>query len=176
MNWKSLQPVLAYGLLAGAVLAGLWLVSLAPLVLGWGRELIAAAIAIVAMAIGVRIAQGRTEKPVAGDSLFPRSESPIAAPRPVVTAPTSSASTMTVAIELSPRETDVLQLLDRGLSNKEMARELKLSENTIKTHLANLYAKLDATRRTGALAAARRAGLLNGSGAPNSSTREANHP
>jgi len=53
---------------------------------------------------------------------------------------------------------DKPHLLARGLSNKELARELSVSGNTIKTHLANLYAKLGVSRRTQALAVARTLG------------------
>lgn len=55
---------------------------------------------------------------------------------------------------LSQRELEVLQLLADGQSNKEMACRLSLSPNTIKTHLANLYGKLDANRRTQAVSKA----------------------
>ena len=61
---------------------------------------------------------------------------------------------------LSSRELDVLRLLAKGQSNKEMARVLHLSPNTVKTHLANLYAKLDASRRTQAIAKARALSII----------------
>ena len=61
---------------------------------------------------------------------------------------------------LSTRELEVLRLLASGQSNKEMARVLHLSPNTVKTHLANLYAKLDASRRTQAIAKARALAII----------------
>ncbi len=63
------------------------------------------------------------------------------------------------AAELSLREREVLQHLAKGLSNKEIARALSVSENTVKTHLANVYAKLGVGRRVEALKAARERGL-----------------
>ncbi|CAN7503571.1 LuxR C-terminal-related transcriptional regulator [Agrobacterium tumefaciens] len=48
---------------------------------------------------------------------------------------------------LSGRETTVLKLLSEGRSNKEMARDLGLSEATVKFHLKNIYAKLGVSRR-----------------------------
>lgn len=61
---------------------------------------------------------------------------------------------------LSPREREVLGLLAEGLSNREIARRTFLSEATVKTHLAHVYAKLDVEGRTAAVARARSAGLL----------------
>lgn len=62
---------------------------------------------------------------------------------------------------LSDREAEVLALLAQGLSNREMAERLFVSENTIKKHLANLYLKLDVQRRTQALSVARQRGLIS---------------
>ena len=61
---------------------------------------------------------------------------------------------------LSQRELDVLQLLAKGLSNEEIAGQLFVSQNTVKTHLSNLYFKLDVKRRTQAVEKARLIGLL----------------
>ena len=61
---------------------------------------------------------------------------------------------------LTPREGDVLPLLAQGYSNKEIARSLGVSPDTIKDHLARLYAKLDARDRTDAVGRARALGLI----------------
>ena len=61
---------------------------------------------------------------------------------------------------LTPREGDVLPLLAQGYSNKEIARSLGVSPDTIKDHLARLYAKLDARDRTDAVSRARALGLI----------------
>ena len=55
------------------------------------------------------------------------------------------------ALELSRREYEVLQKISEGLSNKEIAEKLFLSESTIKTHVSNLLLKLNAKRRTQAV-------------------------
>jgi len=59
------------------------------------------------------------------------------------------------ALGISPRELVVLKELAAGRSNKEIARRLEVSPNTVKTHLARLYEKLGAERRTDAVNRAR---------------------
>ena len=54
-------------------------------------------------------------------------------------------------LELSTREYEVLQQISEGLSNKEIAEKLFLSESTIKTHVSNILVKLNAKRRTQAV-------------------------
>ena len=61
---------------------------------------------------------------------------------------------------LTPREREVLALVGRGMSNKRIARELELSEKTVKTHVANVLHKLGATDRTQAAVYAVRTGLI----------------
>ena len=56
---------------------------------------------------------------------------------------------------LTGQEMRVLERLAAGQSNKEIARTLGLSPNTVKTHLANLFAKLEVARRTQAIGKAR---------------------
>jgi DNA-binding CsgD family transcriptional regulator len=61
---------------------------------------------------------------------------------------------------VSERELEVLQLLAAGRSNKEIARQLDVSPNTIKTHVAKLLEKLEARRRTEAISRARELGMI----------------
>jgi DNA-binding NarL/FixJ family response regulator len=61
-------------------------------------------------------------------------------------------------VHLSPREVEVLQLLARGLSNSEIADELSISVNTVRTHLQALSSKLNVSGRAGLTAAAWRHG------------------
>jgi len=50
--------------------------------------------------------------------------------------------------ELTPREMEVLQLIARGLSNKELAHKLTISEKTVKSHLSSIFSKLHLSDRT----------------------------
>ena len=65
-----------------------------------------------------------------------------------------------VLAELTPREREVLTLVGRGLSNTEIADELILSPLTAKTHVARLFAKLDARDRAQLVVIAYESGLI----------------
>ncbi len=66
----------------------------------------------------------------------------------------------TAAEELTERELRILRMMQAGLSNRELAQRLFLSEATVKWHLHNIYAKLGVRSRTGALARAQRMAVL----------------
>ncbi len=61
---------------------------------------------------------------------------------------------------MSRRELEVLQLMAEGLSNQEIAKQLFVSLNTIKTHSSNIFGKMDVQRRTQAIEKAKRLGLI----------------
>ena len=62
--------------------------------------------------------------------------------------------------DLSTRELEVLQLIAKGLSNQEIASALYVSVNTIKTHITNLFYKLEVTRRTQAVEKAKKLSII----------------
>jgi len=64
------------------------------------------------------------------------------------------------SLGLTARECEVLEQLADGHSNKEIARALGISPNTVKTHVARLYDKLEVQRRTQAIHKARRLSLI----------------
>lgn len=64
------------------------------------------------------------------------------------------------ALGLSLRELEVLALVAQGQSNKLIARELEISPNTVKTHLARLHDKLNVASRTQAVSRARELDIL----------------
>ncbi len=61
---------------------------------------------------------------------------------------------------ISKRELDVLNLMAMGLSNEEIAKELFVSLNTVKTHSSNIFTKLDVKRRTQATEKAKRLNII----------------
>lgn len=67
---------------------------------------------------------------------------------------------VTPSSRLTPRELEVLAAVARGLSNREVARELFLSEATVKSHLVQVFDKLGVRSRTAAVAQARARGMI----------------
>ena len=78
---------------------------------------------------------------------------PVRQPQPARQAPPPAA--------LTSRETEVLRRLSQGLTLAEVGKELTLSVNTVKTHVKNVYARLDVSSRIAAVDAARRMGILD---------------
>ncbi len=93
-----------------------------------------------------------------------------AAPRPDAAAPPPPAAATslpereaaTASMALTPKEREVLELLARNLSNKEIGRVLQVGEETVKWHVKNLFAKLDVGARKQVVQRARLLGLLAG--------------
>lgn len=135
--WK---PALLYGaLLAVGALALQWL-DYARMVRAHAGDLalflVALGFLLVGLYIGARV---------------------IAPPRP---APFDGNPKALEALGISPREREVLEEIAAGRSNKEIARRLGVSPNTVKTHVAHLFEKLEAKRRTDAIARARELGIV----------------
>jgi len=136
-----LKRIAAYGAaLATGALALQWLDYDQ---LAWSRpgEIYMALIAVAFLGLGVFV----------GMRLF-------APPRP---APFQGNPKAVASLGISPRELVVLQELADGRSNKEIARRLEVSPNTVKTHLTRLYEKLGAVRRTDAIKRARELGIIS---------------
>jgi len=63
-------------------------------------------------------------------------------------------------LSITPREMEILELIAQGLSNREIAEKLCVSENTVKTHSSRVFDKLGARRRTQAVQRGKEFGLL----------------
>ena len=136
---KSLGRALGYGLFLAGGTALLQLLDYQSLVRDNVRDLYIALIAAAFLAGGVAL----------GMRL-------VARPRPV---PPGNPQAQAI-LGISDREVEVLRLLAAGQSNKEIARVLGISPNTVKTHVTRLYEKLEAKRRTDAVARAQALGIL----------------
>jgi DNA-binding NarL/FixJ family response regulator len=62
---------------------------------------------------------------------------------------------------LTPRETEILELMAEGLPNKSIAGRLSISQRTVTTHVANIYAKLHVNNRVSAIQEAMRRRILD---------------
>jgi DNA-binding CsgD family transcriptional regulator len=140
MPAPALKRIAAYGVLLAAGTFALQWLDYQRLVRSHVGELYGFLIAAGFLALGVAIGMRLLARPApaAGDG-NPRAQA---------------------ALGISPRELAVLQQLAAGRSNKEIAAALHVSPNTVKTHVARLLEKLDASRRTEAIARARELGLL----------------
>jgi DNA-binding NarL/FixJ family response regulator len=94
-------------------------------------------------------------------------------PRPVMQQSNPSLSGHGRVDGLTERQLEVLRLLEQGKSNKEIARDLRLSEGTIKIHLAAVFRALNVRNRTEAVLAAQRLQTTAGLSAANAAARAA---
>lgn len=157
-----------YGVCGGLLIIAMRVVEYRFLVVEHSFEiyaaLIAAAFAAVGIWLGRQIVQVRTVctvRSVRGvhtvrvpeDPTVPRPEAPGERPFAPDTARIAT-------LGITPRELEVLSLIAEGLSNREMAARLFVSENTIKTHTSRVFDKLGASRRTQAVQLAKSQRLI----------------
>jgi two-component system, NarL family, response regulator LiaR len=140
------RHILLYGLGGGILVVLLKLIEFRYLVVERSVEiyggLIAAVFAGVGIWLGLRLTRART---TVVETVVVR-EVPVAASGPFV----RDARTVE-ALGVTPRELEILELIAAGLSNKEIAERIFVSENTVKTHSRRLFDKLGAKRRTQAV-------------------------
>ena len=146
-----MKTVLLYGLLGGVLIALLKLVEYRYLVLEHSLEVYGGIVALVFAAVGLWLGRKLTRERVVTQTVR------VEIPR---TGPFVRDQARVDALGITPRELDILEALAAGLSNKEIAERLFVSENTVKTHAARLFSKLDARRRTQAVQLAKEAGLI----------------
>ena len=147
------KTVLLYGLLAGVLIALLKLVEYRYLVIEHSLELYGGIVALVFAVVGIWLGQKLTRERVVSREV--RVEVPVVRSGPFV-----RDQAKVEELGLTPRELDILEAVAVGLSNKEIAERLFVSENTVKTHAARLFSKLSARRRTQAVQLAKEAGLI----------------
>jgi DNA-binding NarL/FixJ family response regulator len=135
-------------------------------------------IGVVLLADDERPAASLRTLPLIGWGLVPRDTSPaelqaavIAVGQGLVVLPPAIAARLlvqrpteaTIDADMEPltsRELEVLELMGRGLPNKQIARSLQISEHTVKFHISSIFAKLRAASRTDAVGRAARQGLI----------------
>jgi DNA-binding NarL/FixJ family response regulator len=112
--------------------------------------------ALDAGAVGYLLKDAEPDELIRGVRAAARGESPLA---PKAAHALIRARTETKAVELSERESEVLRCVAKGLPNKQIARQLGISEKTVKAHLTSIYQRLGVSDRTQAALWAQRHGV-----------------
>ena len=147
------KTVLVYGILGGLLIAALNLIEYRFLILEHSLEIYGGLVAAVFSALGIWLGLKLTrtretvvvrevQVPVHVSGPFVRNEKQVQ------------------QLGITPRELEILEALASGLSNREIAGRLNVSENTVKTHTSRVFDKLSARRRTQAVQRAKEAQLI----------------
>jgi DNA-binding CsgD family transcriptional regulator len=153
------RHVLIFGLVGGVLVATLQYTEYRFVIISHSVELYGALIAILFAAFGIWLGLRITRRRETIRETVVVKEVPVLvqAPAPQPFAP-NTARQQTLGI--TPRELEILTLVARGLSNREIATQIFVSENTVKTHCARVFDKLGAARRTQAVQRGKELGLL----------------
>ena len=136
------RQILLYGLIGGLLIAALKWSEYRFLVIEHSIEIYAGLIAAMFAALGIWLGlklTSRQERVVIKDAPAPTGE------------PFAADHQKREALGITPRELEILELIAQGMSNREIAEKLFVSENTVKTHSSRVFDKLGAKRRTQAV-------------------------
>jgi DNA-binding CsgD family transcriptional regulator len=145
------KHILIYGLLGGVLITLLKVIEYRYLVIEHSIEIYGGLVAAVFAALGIWLGLKLTrptetivvrEVEVPAPSTFVRNDARLE------------------ALGITPRELEILGLIAAGLSNREIAERIFVSENTVKTHANRLFDKLNAKRRTQAVQVGKELGLI----------------
>ena len=136
--WKH---VLLYGLVGGVLIAGLKAIEYRWLIVEHSLEIYGGIVAVVFAVVGIWLGRKLTGPPVV-------EVREVLVPAPVDFIRDDG---RVASLGITPRELEVLELIAQGLSNKEIADKVFVSENTVKTHSSRVFDKLGAKRRTQAV-------------------------
>lgn len=139
------KHVILYGLIGGVLIAGLKFIEYRWLVVEYSVEIYGALVAAVFAGLGIWLGLRLTRPAPATETVVVR-EVMVAAPIKFVRDQGKLES-----LGITPRELEILELIAAGLSNKEIAARVFVSENTVKTHSSHVFDKLGARRRTQAV-------------------------
>jgi DNA-binding CsgD family transcriptional regulator len=153
------RHVLIFGLVGGLLIATLQYTEYRFVIIEHSVELYSALVAILfatfGIWLGLRITRSREtirETVVVKEVLVPA--------EPPAPAPFAPDTVQQQALGITAREFEILTLVARGFSNREIGTQLFVSENTVKTHCARVFDKLGAARRTQAVQRGKELGLL----------------
>jgi|SRR5271156_3184994 NarL family two-component system response regulator LiaR len=156
------RHVLIYGLIGGILIAVLKWTEYRFLVIDHSIEiyggLTAATFAVLGIWLGLKLTRKQTV--VVKEILVPVSapaSTPVSVPAETRFIPNEAKRE---DLSITRRELEILELMAQGMSNREIAEKLYVSENTVKTHSSRVFDKLGARRRTQAVQLGRDFGLL----------------
>jgi DNA-binding CsgD family transcriptional regulator len=163
-----LRHILTYGLIGGVLIVVLALSEYRFMVIEHSVEiyggLVAVTFAVLGIWLGLKLTKTPQERVVVKEVPV---EVLVQVPGPAVAVSASVHSVPFVRDErrreeltITPREIEILELIALGLSNREIAEKLFVSENTVKTHSSRVFDKLGAKRRTQAVQFGKEFGLL----------------
>ena len=150
MKRQTLSHVLLLGFVGGVLIAILRWSEYQFLVLSHSLEIYGAIVAVLFAAFGIWL----------GIKLTKPRETIVLRQVPVAAEPFTLNQRQLDALGITPRELEILSLIAQGLSNREIAERLFVSEHTVKTHCHRAFDKLGARRRTQAVQLGKQSGLL----------------
>jgi ATP/maltotriose-dependent transcriptional regulator MalT len=156
MKRQTLIHVLIYGLSGGALIVILKLIEFRFLVIEHSLEIYGGLIALLFAAVGIWLGLKLTRK----EEVLIDREVIREVPVPVPAVPFMVNEAQLKQLGITKRELEILELIAQGLSNREIADKLFVSENTVKTHSSRLFDKLSAKRRTQAVQIGKEIGLI----------------
>jgi DNA-binding CsgD family transcriptional regulator len=153
------RHVLIFGVVGGVLIAILQYTEYRFVVIEHSIELYGALVAILFAVFGIWLGQRITRRREIVRGTVVVKEAPVPADA-LSLKPFAPNEAQQQALGITARELEILTLVARGLSNREIAAELFVSENTVKTHCARAFNKLGAARRTQAVQRGKELGLL----------------
>ena len=151
MNRQTIIHILVYGLCGGILIVVLKLIEFRFLVREHSIEIYGGLIAALFAGLGIWLGLTLTKK----KEVLIVKEVPVPAPTSF-----SLNEQRLKDLGITRRELEILELIAQGLSNREIADKLFVSENTVKTHSSRLFDKLSARRRTQAVQIGKEMGLI----------------
>ena len=152
---QTLVHVLIYGLCGGVLITVLQLIEFRFLVVEHSIEIYGGLIALLFAGVGIWLGLRLTRKEEVVVVKEVHVPGPALPPQPF-----ALNETRLKDLGITKRELEILELIAQGMSNREIAEKLFVSENTVKTHSSRLFDKLSAKRRTQAVQIGKEMGLI----------------
>ena len=156
MKRQTIIYALVYGLTGGVLIAVLKLVEFRFLVVEHSLEIYGGIIALLFAGLGIWLGLKLTRK----EEVVLLKEVVKEVPVPMPEEPFTVNEVQVKQLGITKRELEILELIAHGMSNREIAEKLFVSENTVKTHSSRLFDKLSAKRRTQAVQIGKENGLI----------------